>query len=522
MKNFKSFILFTLSGILAGLLIISCGSKDERALIALKKESRVRAEKSIKKFADEYFMSSELEKNGSITFDAGIKNFKNTIKRTEADKKPLNTAGIEKLIENNIGLNFTFINDQKEKSIIYSYGIKNPRPGMPELPMLIMKLGNKNIEVASPAVQNKTFYMPSNGIGKFLALISPNNFLSFFNMNFSYNEIKNMMTMKLDRHSQKRYAKAEKSLYKNADIKKTDSGYMVSFNNEDLKQVPALFWYALKNDNRLKLMLSMYENILTKEIMDKFSEEISPEKLAIPEGFRIAEEISVKDGLISKDMFTVFVENKPMLRLSYEIGDYDYVLNNLTARIELVDSIDPASRSIELKSSGLSNENKADFKISMQFNAKNSMDEKILLADANYSVLIDKTKQSDNFKVLMNFGFPKMIPVYAEKNEADKDYTDKDNMMERMEMSVSGSFNKSADTAEFSINKMNVNVSEELGGGSLEAELESKMVISSKILKNIEMPKDRLNVLEMSPEEWTKLKNEVMMKMETMSKEYKK
>ncbi|UTC75656.1 hypothetical protein E4O03_02695 [Treponema sp. OMZ 792] len=519
MKNFKSFILFTLIGVLSLSLIISCGKKDERDIIALKKESRARAEKSIKKFADEYFMSSELEKNGSITFDAGIKDFKNTIKRTEADKKPLNTAGIEKLIENNIGLNFTFINDQKEKAIIYYYGIKSPVPGMSELPALIMKLGNKNIEAASPLLQDKTFYLPSNGIGKFLALIYPKDFLSFFNMNFSYNEIKNMMTMKLDRHSQKRYAKAEKSLYKNADIKKTDSGYMVSFNNEQLKQVPSLIWYALKNDNRLKLMLSMYENILTKEIMDKFSEEISPEKLAIPEGFRITEEISVKDGLISKDMFTIFVENKPAAKLSYEIGDYDYVLNNLTASIEVIENKLPSSAVMEFKSRGESNENKADFSINICLSHKNSMDEKSVIFDANYSVFIDKTKQSDNFKVSMNFGFPKMIPVYAEQTEADMD---KDNTMERMEMSVSGSFNKTADTAEFGIYKISLNTPEELGGGSLEAELESKMLITNKIVKTMEMPKDKVNVLEMNPEEWTKLKNEVMMKLESMSKEYGK
>ena len=58
MKNFKSFILFTIVGIFAGLLV-ACGNRHEKDIIALKKLSMERAEKSIKKFSDEYFMSSE-------------------------------------------------------------------------------------------------------------------------------------------------------------------------------------------------------------------------------------------------------------------------------------------------------------------------------------------------------------------------------------------------------------------------------------------------------------------------------
>ena len=116
MKNFKSFILFTIVGIFAGLLV-ACGNRHEKDIIALKKLSMERAEKSIKKFSDEYFMSSELEKNGSVIFDAQIKDFKNTIQNSKADKNPLDAAGIENLIKNNIGLNFTFINDQKEKAL---------------------------------------------------------------------------------------------------------------------------------------------------------------------------------------------------------------------------------------------------------------------------------------------------------------------------------------------------------------------------------------------------------------------
>ena len=53
MKNFKSFILFTLIGIFAGFLV-SCGNRNEKDIIALKKLSTERAEKSIKKFEDEY------------------------------------------------------------------------------------------------------------------------------------------------------------------------------------------------------------------------------------------------------------------------------------------------------------------------------------------------------------------------------------------------------------------------------------------------------------------------------------
>ena len=515
MKNFKSFILFTIVGIFAGLLV-ACGNRHEKDIIALKKLSMERAEKSIKKFSDEYFMSSELEKNGSVIFDAQIKDFKNTIQNSKADKNPLDAAGIENLIKNNIGLNFTFINDQKEKALFYSYGIKSPAPGMSDLPIFIMKFGDKNIEAASPFLKETTFYMPSNGIGKFLALVSPKNFLSFFNMDFSYNEMKNMMTMQLDRHSKKRYLNAEKALYKKADIKKTDSGYEITFNNEQLKQVPSLIWYALKNDNRLKLMLSMYEDILTKEMMDKFSENLSPEKMTIPDGFRITEEIIVKDGLISKDEVTVFVADKPWIKLSYEIEDYDYVLNNLIASIELFSDVDSSSHIIAFTSRGESNENKADFMINMWLTANDSMSEDLTLGALNYSILIDKTKQSDNFKASMNFAFPKMVPVYSDEGHDD-------DKMEIMQMFVSGSFNKkSADTVEFGIDKINLTSSKEMGGGSLNVELDSKMLITNKIIKTIEMPKERVNVLEISSEEWTKIKDDFMMQLENLSKEYGK
>ena len=515
MKNFKSFILFTVIGILAGFLI-SCGNKDEKDIIALKKASREKAAKSITEFSNEYFMDGDIEKNGSITFDARIKEFKNTIKSPDSDKNPLNTAGIENLIKNNIGLNFTFINDQKEKALFYSYGIKGPASGMSDIPIFIMKFGDKNIEAASPFLKDTTFYLPSNGIGKFLALISPKNFLSFFNMDFSYTEMKNMMTMQLDRHSQKRYLNAEKALYKKADIKKTDSGYEITFNNEQLKQIPSLIWYALKNDNRFKLMLSMYEDVLTKEMMDKFSENISPEKMTIPDGFRITEEISVKDGLISKDMVTVFVADEPWIKLSYEIEDYIYVFNNLIASIELFSGVDSSSHTITFTSRGESNENKADFMINMWLTANDSMSEDLTLGALNYAILIDKTKQSDNFKASMNFAFPKMVPVYS-----DDGYDG--NRMEIMEMNLSGSFNKkSPDTVEFGIDKISLNSSKEMGGGRLDVELDSKMVITNKIIKKIEMPKDRVNVLEMSSEDWTKTKDEFMMQLENLSKEYGK
>ena len=61
-----------------------------------------------------------------------------------------------------------------------------------------------------------------------------------------------------------------------------------------------------------------------------------------------------------------------------------------------------------------------------------------------------------------------------------------------------------------------------MGGGRLDVELDSKMVITNKIVKKIEMPKDRVNVLEMSSEDWTKTKDEFMMQLENLSKEYGK
>jgi len=72
------------------------------------------------------------------------------------------------------------------------------------------------------------------------------------------------------------------------------------------------------------------------------------------------------------------------------------------------------------------------------------------------------------------------------------------------------------------IDKINLTSSKEMGGGRLDVELDSKMVITNKIVKKIEMPKDRVNVLEMSSEDWTKTKDEFMMQLENLSKEYGK
>ena len=215
-------------------------------------------------------------------------------------------------------------------------------------------------------------------------------------------------------------------------------------------------------------------------------------------------------------MVTVFVADKPLLKLSYEIEDYNYVLNNLIASIELFSGVDSSSHTITFTSRGESNENKADFMINMWLTANDSMSEDLTLGALNYSILIDKTKQSDNFKASMNFAFPKMVPVYS-----DDGYDG--NRMEIMEMNLSGSFNKkSPDTVEFGIDKISLNSSKEMGGGRLDVELDSKMVITNKIIKKIEMPKDRVNVLEMSSEDWTKTKDEFMMQLENLSKEYGK
>lgn len=69
---------------------------------------------------------------------------------------------------------------KKKKPFFYSYGIKGPASGMSDIPIFIMKFGDKNIEAASPFLKDTTFYLPSNGIGKFLALISPKNFPFIF------------------------------------------------------------------------------------------------------------------------------------------------------------------------------------------------------------------------------------------------------------------------------------------------------------------------------------------------------
>lgn len=75
MKNFKSFILFTVIGILAGFLI-SCGNKDEKDIIALKKASREKAAKSITEFSNEYFMDGDIEKTVRLHLMPGLRSLK--------------------------------------------------------------------------------------------------------------------------------------------------------------------------------------------------------------------------------------------------------------------------------------------------------------------------------------------------------------------------------------------------------------------------------------------------------------
>lgn len=172
----------TLAILIVALLLISCGNRNVNAILKAQKASREKLEVECKKFADDFFMYSALRDAGSSGYDISIKNWQST-----KDAMP---KFIEQCIANNIGLKFDSVNDKKNKEFRYSYVLKNILQGQPETTIANVKVGNTNIEAASPEVLDKTFTIKTSDVGKLGGFAAPALFLQLIGVNLSYDNLK--------------------------------------------------------------------------------------------------------------------------------------------------------------------------------------------------------------------------------------------------------------------------------------------------------------------------------------------
>lgn len=510
MKRIKIFIFI----FLAGSILISCGNKNEKNVLNLKKYSREKAIDAYVKLADEYFMYSSIKDNGSMEMDFSLKEFINNTKQKENEFNHLKKPNIfEMMFKDGGGLNVKFINDKKQKAITYSYTAKTAIKDMEELNLFTVKFGDKDIEAASPIIIDKTFTLPTNGIGKLMALISPENFLSYLNTDFSYKAMTAAFSIKPDRHSQKRYDKAEKAMYKNAEITQTDTGYKIIFDNKQLKEVPAMFWYALKNDNRLKFFIDLYEKIVFSAEVKNMLQNLSPDKINIPDSFKLIEELTVKNGLITEGSFKLLDGDAPKLKVNYKMGNYEHIFNDLQFSIEANDTpIQPLNISFMTK--GNSDNSKIAIDAVMKVNNP-SLPNKKEAADMNWKLFLDKAKAKDNFKFEMTMN-TNMHPVNMSLSRSMPN-TEAKHQIETVSIKTSGDFIKTENSVEYSLNKLEIQNPYNPLLESLSTDINSKFIISDKIKNEVIMPSEKIKVLETKSEEWTKIQNEAMMNIQRLS-----
>ncbi len=485
MKKINFFIVLTF----VSLIFFSCGRKEVKDIIKLKKDSNARVAASVLKYADEYFLQSDIQNNGSVVSSAYILDY-NVSQNTITDEMPIL---LESITRNKIGMQSVFINNGKSKEYKYRYSLKNAINKDSDTDFFSLKIDDKNIEAASPAVYDKTFFLPAKGWGKLIKILFPTSPVDLSDLDFSYTAIKNFYSFELNKSSQKRYDKVMEKMYANADIKKTNTGYMLSLKNQDLKEIPALLLNALKNDNRFKPFFGIYEKIIFKPIFDELKKSID-EKNLLNGNVKITEEIILKNGYIQRNIIKYISENNDILfEFVYELDDYEHPFNDMKCRLKVYDPEKNKNFNINFTASGKSTSSLLDTQFKFEFDIGSEAPN----INIDYDVRIDKTKVKDNFYI----GYD----VFGKE----------DNLSDAPEMlistKISGDFKKFSDSVEYLPKSLQIKTVENKTGKqlSIDMELNSKFIISKEIINDFSMPEEKIDVITTKPDEWQKIQKEI-------------
>lgn len=488
---------------------ISCGNKDTKNIISIKKASSEKLISAFEKFENNFMLRSDLFDHGSAKAEFFLTDY--DLEGPEAQAILQSTTIADTIIKNKIGITGLWVNDKKAKAFKYSYTLNNILINEEKTDLINIIIGQKNIEAASPSIFNKTFSIPAQDLGKALALIDSKEFPANLNIDLTYNTLKALSSIRPNKASQKRYDKAQDILYKNAVITQNGDTYSIVFNNDDvIKFIPALI-DAVKNDNRLTFLWKFYEKLLEKEfkeIEEKFNTEIKDNI----KDCTFTEELTVKDNLVEKAQYTVAVSGKEIVTFDCGIKNYENPIDELTYSFTITA---PNTEDKDLKagivscvfaSKGSVTDTTADIDCSVSVSFTDNPDTPLLpVFDMHGTFYADTAKQDDNFQIGMD------MSITPSRNS-------KTNGAIEVSMQALGSVVKAPDMITYNIDTISMAMDEaEKGKHTLKLGTEASVIFSKNILENIVMPKETVNVLETKVTEWQTIKEEVMANLNALS-----
>ncbi len=380
-------------------LCFSCGNKDAAAVIKLQKDSFAAIGEAIAK-ANEESGNLMFSKGGAAVSEIYIDDYRISGTGRHAELSDF----LEKAVNSRLGIKTVFIDDAKAKELKYSYILKNILGENSDLTLINLKIDEKNIEAASPDIYAKSFFIPVKGWGKFMKLLDPSFLGKFDDLNFSYSAIKKFYEFKADNPTRKRYDKAMQKKYAHALIKKTDDGYFIELNKDDVKESNNLFLYAIRNDNRLKAFFDIFEKTSSKESED-FKKLFEHGNLSLlNDNIRITETLTVKDGFIHKYKIRYINENNDIVsEIFYELNGAEdgtfglraeALLRSTSDAYDCKDTEPGKMLEFALDIGGKADSSTADVHINWSMGISGKMK-----ANIGYDIKTDMTKETDNFEL---------------------------------------------------------------------------------------------------------------------------
>lgn len=487
MKKFKMLLVI----VTAILCITSCKRSDADIIFKAQKNSNEKLISEWRNFADDFFMYKSTQSSGSAGYDFTITDFQSP------KNEPL-PEFMRLIITNKIGLKADFVDDTNKKEFRYSYKLKNILKGKPETDAVLFKISNTNIEAASPLLLQKTFTIKPSDVGKALALMVPQNFAALFNFSLSYDQLKKLQTLRLDKNTKKRLDKVTRTLYKKSNIQKNGDQYTIEMDAENLRQAQKDFFDILKNDSRVNALIELYKKILPEEEFSKLENQIK-EALEKPVRGKAISELVIKNGLVEKTDYRYEYDNNQVIKVSAEI-DYSNPLTHCIFTVSYPTEVkEIASLSFGLK--GTYEKGKAD--ITLFTNIVNQDGAEKLTMNVNF--VADTSKSTDNFRTDISIV---EAPDFGKSNTVDPIHVKE--FFTNVTLSAVGNVQKKHNAIIYKVDNVLMNFQhEDKPAETMRIGTDATIYVNKETPVLFELPEEKLNVLSVKKEEWTALQNEI-------------
>lgn len=491
MKKLK-IILFAVTALLC---ITSCEQSDGEAILRAQKASSKKLTEAWEKFADDFFMYGSLKKSGSSGCDVTI---------TDLQSSDIPPESVRAFIDKKIGLRADFANDNKKKEYRYSYKLKNFFKGEPETEALDIKIGNKNIEAAIPLLLQKTFTLKCTDVGQAVERVLQKKCSPPLNFTLSYDKIKKSTLLKLDQKTKKGMEAASRTLYKNANIKRTGNLYTVKMDGESLNQYQKEMLKTLREDSLISGFIELYKAILPEETFAEFEKTVT-EAFEKPNCGNSVLELVINNGLIEKCRSQYTCDNGRVIKLDAEI-DYNHPLTTGSCTISFPMTIgkETVNFALSFGSKGTYEKGKADITVFADMGSVD-MPEKFSI---NINFFADTSKSVDNFHTNLGFIFlPQQgkgdaalpLPVHPKENEVSD-----------LALSASGSITKTPNEIIYNIDTILMNIRDK-GKPTTTVRIgtDAEIFFSKNVPAPVALPKEKLDVLNAKPEDWAAVQKEM-------------